>query len=406
MSPSPVWQESLPSWDWERLSDFLADRLPEGLHIEYKQPAHNPQNKKWEMGPELVETVVAMANTDGGLLVVGVAEDEEKRPSGIVGISHRDPENAFRNYCADAVEPNVPLDLRAIEIPSGAAEAGKFVLLIRMRRGNNPPYLLRRHGVFIRYDDQDRHASVRELEVLFQQRRDIGGQERSRWSDVERLALGPLSSSDPDKPLLLAVALTPTFPIPPVALDSTSEEHFQLMVRECFGSFEVPFMEPDGFLLIPEVGSLPGPPPHAASAYSDGSVALRTEIGSPGGPKRIDPAYLWSRFRHSLEVAARWPRDVCGVSGPLHFSVGLGNIADAVLELNKRQHFQAGVVGTLLGPPPRRNTQTLWVGSGEWEQGVDANDLIERAFESLARQLQCRFYAPLRGKIREWSAEG
>lgn len=72
MANDLYWQESLSQWDWSRLTSFLADEIPEGRHLEYKEPSRK-QNGKWDITYELVETIVAMANTDDGLLIIGDA---------------------------------------------------------------------------------------------------------------------------------------------------------------------------------------------------------------------------------------------------------------------------------------------------------------------------------------------
>ncbi len=184
MAPQLYWHESMAAWTWERLKRFLDENLPEGRHLEYKQPSYNKQSGKWELGRKLLETIVSMANTDDGLIIIGVAEETDKYPGTMVGINHADPEGALRNTCANSIEPSVPLEIQAIPIPPSEEHAGKAVLVVRVRRGLNPPYLLREHGVFLRMGDQDRHASVGDLQMLFERRSQTQVPEITPWNDV------------------------------------------------------------------------------------------------------------------------------------------------------------------------------------------------------------------------------
>lgn len=64
MPTTLFWQRPIEWWDWQTLQDFLAEGLPENQRLEYKRPHFNKQSGRWEPTPELVETLVAYANTD------------------------------------------------------------------------------------------------------------------------------------------------------------------------------------------------------------------------------------------------------------------------------------------------------------------------------------------------------
>ena len=62
--------EPIAKLDWSDIQAFLDQRLPEGERIDYKA----------ELNPRVAESIGAMANTRGGIIVVGVEEDAEKKP--------------------------------------------------------------------------------------------------------------------------------------------------------------------------------------------------------------------------------------------------------------------------------------------------------------------------------------
>jgi hypothetical protein len=152
----------------------------------------------------------------------------------------------------------------------------------------NPPYLLREHGVFIRVGDQDRHATVRDLQALCDRRARTIAPPPSPWNEVLNRIFAFLPALDSALPPVLAVALTPTFPIPSVILNPGTDAVFADILREGLGENEPPFLEPRGVSYVPE----PDPPrlivqqPHApsrrAQSVCDGLWIFRsltTEIG-------------------------------------------------------------------------------------------------------------------------------
>ncbi len=120
----PFWQRSLPLLGYDELAAFIDERVPEGEHLEYKQPTYN-QARKVELTDELMETLVAFANGGGGMLLLGVAEsgDNDKRPAlddPIVGVdlSHYRKgyslEQALLDACADRIEPQIAPEARVV----------------------------------------------------------------------------------------------------------------------------------------------------------------------------------------------------------------------------------------------------------------------------------------------------
>jgi hypothetical protein len=100
-------------------------------------------------------------------------------------------------------------------------------------------------------------------------------------------------------------------------------------------------------------------------------------------------------MRRHLAAAVRWPSEVCGVSGPLHYSIALGNLADIALDYDAHEHHPPNVVYDGYSPPPVRSVLPSWIEQGEWDPSESEDDLIERLVWSLARQLQARFSGTL-----------
>ena len=124
----------------------------EDLHTEFKE---------WPVHPDkLAAALVAMANTDGGQLVLGVGEDRQ-----ITGVEDADAaaqlvDNVARNNC----EPPVTVVQEVLH----PEEAEKPVLVVNIPKGDMRPYRTNRGIYFIRTTSGNRHASREELLRLFQ----------------------------------------------------------------------------------------------------------------------------------------------------------------------------------------------------------------------------------------------
>ena len=82
---------SWPDVPLEGVRGLVDQGLPEGLILDYKEAYH----------PHIVETVVAMANTYGGLILVGVTDSP---PRQLLGVEET-VATSIANVCHDSLEP-------------------------------------------------------------------------------------------------------------------------------------------------------------------------------------------------------------------------------------------------------------------------------------------------------------
>jgi predicted HTH transcriptional regulator len=116
----------------------------EGKTLEYKRDLSSPD--------QVLTSIVAFANSAGGDLVVGVADDRS-----VVGLA--DPlleEERLSNLISDSIRPQLmpTVDL----VPAG----GQTLLVARVALGSQPPYYLKKlgryEGTYIRVGSSDRKA--------------------------------------------------------------------------------------------------------------------------------------------------------------------------------------------------------------------------------------------------------
>lgn len=125
----------------------------ENLHTEFKQ---------WPLQPDdLAAALVAFANTDGGTLLLGVADSGH-----VVGVAEGDRDRVARtvdNVAFQNVHPPVTVVLETIVNPQGQG-----VLVVQVPKGSQRPYRTNRGVYYIRTASGRRQASREELLRLFQ----------------------------------------------------------------------------------------------------------------------------------------------------------------------------------------------------------------------------------------------
>ena len=125
----------------------------EGIDIEYKR----------EYTPNVIRTVIAFANTAGGCVKIGVADDRS-----VVGVN--DIENE-RLAISEAVRQNIKPDISMFVKYEIETIEDKLIFVISVQRGTSRPYYLngkglRPEGVFVRSDASTVQASelaIREM---------------------------------------------------------------------------------------------------------------------------------------------------------------------------------------------------------------------------------------------------
>lgn len=159
---------------WEAVEQFLSLREEEREWLEYKR----------EVSDEAVKAIAAMANTNGGLILIGVEESREGRgstgrPGQVVGVP---PEARMRleHQCRDLLDPPFIPEIRMVEVPAGALGEGhepepgspRYLLVVRVdpERAPSRPVIFRTGQagkVLIRRGASSVEADPRTLRNLF-----------------------------------------------------------------------------------------------------------------------------------------------------------------------------------------------------------------------------------------------
>jgi hypothetical protein len=136
----------------ERVRELVGQDLPESLTLEYKA----------RYSSSLVKSVAAMANTYGGLILVGVAD--QAGPDRLAGV----PEQAvvqIVNACHEQLEP--PWQPEIVPVPLTGDAAAPYVLVIRIDPARAPRPLLISGAAPIRLHGRNATADRARLAQLF-----------------------------------------------------------------------------------------------------------------------------------------------------------------------------------------------------------------------------------------------
>ena len=168
---------------YKAITEFLRLDLPkenrprEGYLLDFKE----------ELSDRFLHSVAAFANTFGGLLILGVKEDDG-RPHEIVGVNAKgELKTQVASLIASNLFPSPPFDIAEADIPGDTDR--KKVCAIRIRETPEICLLAKKgekHPIYVRIEDQSGPADAAQIRSLLEEA--SGRLSRSRFrSTNERL---------------------------------------------------------------------------------------------------------------------------------------------------------------------------------------------------------------------------
>ena len=193
------------------IKSFVDERNRESIILDYKQSVPG----------DLAKVMAAMANTQGGVILIGVSEKNNSgHPDKIVGVDVADGEDRLRQKIVSIAYKGIyPPLTPEIAICRIEEEPNKGVAVVRIIQSDQAPHAVdQRRKIYVRVDSQSEPqtlANIQELEWLWDKRRKaeershaivLAAQKRSDWATYFNR-----SEAQRKSPLYLRIWLSPLF---------------------------------------------------------------------------------------------------------------------------------------------------------------------------------------------------
>lgn len=160
-------------YDFEKIKSLVDAEVSENKTLDFKQEWKDLKDRINKQ--EFLKDITAMANTEGGVIVYGVEEDNGKAKAAI-GVTISDSEEKLRQQIQNIVETNTDPKLVNIQVDLVPGDNGKTFIVINIPQSWNAPHriTLNKNPFYKRYSEDNKPMDTFELrsEFVFSQRVD------------------------------------------------------------------------------------------------------------------------------------------------------------------------------------------------------------------------------------------
>jgi len=203
-----LYTQAMGEIEFSDIEGFVKQDEAESIILEYK--------RDWTHS--LPKEIAGLANTSGGLIMIGVSEKAGTgKPEKIIGVENAQGEDALRRRVTEAAYDAIyPPILPEVQVCSLRDDPTRAVLIVRVAQSNHTPHAIdSRRKVYVRVDSlnkpHERLASLQELQWLWDRRRKTeeardllveAAEERAKWARAEGTADVSHSASTDHWPIL------------------------------------------------------------------------------------------------------------------------------------------------------------------------------------------------------------
>jgi len=189
----------------DELRAFLEEKHVESERLDYKA----------DLNRSIADTLVAMANSEGGLIIVGVVE-QNQTPVSWPGLGGKDWLDTLGNHNALESVPPVRYEPVVVQLPENGT---KPLLVVRVPPALSKPHMTHSSGILVRVGSQDRRPTLEQIDAWFRARQ--AGGTPTRFQGRIPYFLRP-GEQTVDQALYLSVLAWPVFEtVPLYMLEST-----------------------------------------------------------------------------------------------------------------------------------------------------------------------------------------
>jgi hypothetical protein len=314
---------------YEHFNAMVQTQVSESFDLDFKRQHYGNADKDKR---ELAGDVAALANGAGGMLVLGIAEDEHARAASAPCVTISDGEiRRIHQIVAENVAPVPVVEVLPVSDP---ADPGRGFLVIAVPRSPRAPHaVLVNEGLRfpVRNGTTTRYMSEPEVATAYRERFARAQGQSGRAAAVEAKAHRRLANAEDHCWVL--VTLVPDMPgdllIGHAALEAARREYvttFPMIMRANFSWYRAD-VAPHCLMLSGSPDSVQGAKWLAADLYSDGSgifavnaidIAGRSQTerpGTPAGDLWLHDEEIVNGILSGLRFLARHARDRAGAGG-------------------------------------------------------------------------------------------
>jgi predicted HTH transcriptional regulator len=177
-----------------QLMTLVSNQVAEAFDLDFKSELYGSSDRDKR---DAATDIAALANTAGGLLILGIEEDDQARAHAAPGVALSDAEERrIRQVVGSHVVPMPVMDVLRVDDPDSP---GRGLMLIAVPRSPLAPHaVLVNEG--LRYPKRNgattRYLSEPEVANAYRDRFVLARQQKSRAREIEAEALGRLAMTD------------------------------------------------------------------------------------------------------------------------------------------------------------------------------------------------------------------
>src|ERR1700690_200309 len=150
-----LYRKQIEQITWDEIETFCQQGIAEGAYLDYK--ADFPEN--------LYKTIAAMANTFGGIVIIGVGEDKDNKP--VVPLTGIEFKKGLSERVMNIILTNITPPVFPEIQPCPSADGEKALVLIRIPQSHQGPHaVMKNTKVYLRTGNRNNPEELADIDRI------------------------------------------------------------------------------------------------------------------------------------------------------------------------------------------------------------------------------------------------